>query len=467
MAYVRQHGNQIAIVSGERDKETGSVQQRVLFTFYSKDEALAALGHSSDDSHHLFQNLMRQAYPSTSFDWEKINKAIEQKLEVLPEHYEARTTECGAEFSRSIRSLARNLVLADPFLVPSAKKVLKSEERSLMALRELIDHNLSLIRAYDKHDKETEFDRKDEFHWRYMLRGSEVPPALEEWAERFYHRMEYPIAEAIFELLVSIFDSYAEGHNYLGLIALEQRKYKKAIEHFEKTVAVGRNLFPRKLPKKDYWLDHSTRPFMRGMMNLILAHTTDGDYQKALTVCDQLEKECGDKTSANDYRATLHLNLGNWDKAIAYTSSEQAFVKAFAQFEIGKEQKGLETFLLAAAESPHTARLLLHIKKPKPENSLAVDDHNSGVHLATQLDGYFRRQSIQSKKFFEALAKQPALIELFEKLDQHTQNHFTGPREKHSENFKEWHVMREKPYVQQQARKLMAAINKSSLKLVK
>lgn len=70
------------------------------------------------------------------------------------------------------------------------------------------------------------------------------------------------LAEAIFQLLVSAFDDYAEGYNYLGLIALEQRQYKKAVEHFEKTVTVGRNLFPRRLPKKDYWLDHSTRPFM-------------------------------------------------------------------------------------------------------------------------------------------------------------------------------------------------------------
>jgi tetratricopeptide (TPR) repeat protein len=469
MAYVRQHGNQIAIVSGDRDKQTGNVQQRVLFTFYSKDEARAALGHDADDRKHLFQNLMRQAYPSSSFDWPKINDAIAQKLDTLPEKYEGRSTECGANLSHSINTLARNLILADPYMLPSAKKVLKSQETSLLALRELIDHSLSLIRLYDKHGKDDEEDEfcKDEFYWRYMLRGSEVPPDLEEWAEGFYRKMEYPLAEAIFELLVSAFDNYAEGYNYLGLIALERRQYKKAIGHFEKTVAVGRNLFPRKLPKKDYWSNHSTRPFMRGMMNLILALTSDGDYQKALTVCDQFEKECGDKTSANAYRATLHLNLGNWDEAIAYTTSDQDFVKAFALSESGNQKKALECFLLDAVESPHTARMLLHMKKPKPENSSAVDDHNSGVHLVAQLDGFFRNQSIQSRKFFDTLAKQPALVEMFEKLDRHTHNHSCGPREKHSENFKEWHAMREKPYVREQAKKLMATINKNSLKLVK
>ena len=44
MPYVRKHGSQIAIVHGERDPETSQVQQRVLFTLYSRPEADAALG---------------------------------------------------------------------------------------------------------------------------------------------------------------------------------------------------------------------------------------------------------------------------------------------------------------------------------------------------------------------------------------------------------------------------------------
>ncbi len=467
MSYVRQHGNQIAIVSDARDKSTGSVQQRVLFTFYSKAEALAALGSGDDDRKHLFQNLMHRAYPSCSFDWEKINQTIEQKLDILPEEYEERTAESSKDISRSITELARNLVLADPFLVPSSKKILESQEIPLMALRELIDHRLSAIDFYKTHDEETELDIKDSFHWRYLLRGSEVPPDLEEWAERFYKKQEYPMAEAIFQLLVSAFDNYAEGHNYLGLISLEQRQYKSAIAHFEKTVAVGRNSFPRKLPKKDYWLDHSTRPFMRGMMNLILALTSDGQYQKALSICDKLEKECGDKSTAMAYRATIYLNIGDWDKVISSTSTDADFVKAFAFFENGDHQKTLECFLLDAVESPHTARLLLQMKKPKPENSSAADDHNAGVHLLTQLNGYIQRRSAASKKFFGTLAKQPALIDMFQKLDRHTHNHFHGPREKHSENFKDWHAMREKLCVKEQAKELLAAIRRSSLKVVK
>lgn len=123
MAYVRQHGNQLAIVSGERDKETGSVQQRVLFTFYSKDEAKAAIGTGTENRKSLFQNLMCKAYPGSKFDWEKINQAIEQKLDILPEKYESRTAECSKDLSSTIKALVKDIVLADPYLIPSARAV--------------------------------------------------------------------------------------------------------------------------------------------------------------------------------------------------------------------------------------------------------------------------------------------------------------------------------------------------------
>ena len=48
MAYVRRRGNQLAIVQGERDPQTRKVQQRILFTLYSKPEALEALGKRGD-----------------------------------------------------------------------------------------------------------------------------------------------------------------------------------------------------------------------------------------------------------------------------------------------------------------------------------------------------------------------------------------------------------------------------------
>ncbi len=58
MAYVRQRGNQIAIVHGERDTEGGKVQQRILFTIYSKAEALKITGRKDKASARYFQDLL-------------------------------------------------------------------------------------------------------------------------------------------------------------------------------------------------------------------------------------------------------------------------------------------------------------------------------------------------------------------------------------------------------------------------
>jgi len=467
MAYVRKHGNQIAIVSGARDKETGKVQQQILFTFYSRDEALSALGFGTDDRKRHFQTLMTEAYPTILFNWKKIYRAIEDKLDCLPQAYDNRTGESTKDLSFLINGLARRLAAGDSLTSSSDIKVLKSQETRLKALRELLEYTLISLEHFEEADHKSPFEIEDEFNWHYLLRGSEVPPDLEEWATGYYEAMDYEMAEAIFELLVAAFDNYAEGYNYLGLIALYQGEYKKAVQNFEKTVAIGRNLFPSRLAKKEYWLDHSTRPFMRGLMNLVLALTADEQYQKALSNCDRLEKECGDKDTANAYRATIHLNLGNWKQVIESSRSKRDFVRSFALSELGKNKEALESFLLDAVESPHTARILLSMKKPKPNTHIAVDDHNSGLHLKEQLGGYFKRQSTKSKEFFSCLSRQKVLIEMLEKLDDHSYNHSNGPNEKHSENFKQWHEMKEPSVVRNQAKELLKVIEKDFLTLSK
>ena len=83
MAYVRQRGNQIAIVHGERDPEAGKVQQRILFTIYSKAEALKITGRKDKASARYFQDLLAHEYPGIRFDWNKINKTIDRQLSFL------------------------------------------------------------------------------------------------------------------------------------------------------------------------------------------------------------------------------------------------------------------------------------------------------------------------------------------------------------------------------------------------
>ena len=87
--------------------------------------------------------------------------------------------------------------------------------------------------------KESKWNADNAFYWRFALQGREVPPDTEKQAAGFYERGEYDRAEAAFRLLVECFDGYAEGYNYLGLIALEKRRLDDAINHFEKDDRAG------------------------------------------------------------------------------------------------------------------------------------------------------------------------------------------------------------------------------------
>ena len=62
----------------------------------------------------------------------------------------------------------------------------------------------------------------------------------------------------------------ADGYNTRGLVAYDQRKLADAVALFEKTIEVGRTLFPRRFARKRYWKDLETRPYIRGLRNLAL-----------------------------------------------------------------------------------------------------------------------------------------------------------------------------------------------------
>jgi hypothetical protein len=98
MAYVRRRGNQVAIVHGERDPETGQVDQRILFTLYSKAEILEALGRGADGRRERFQRLLEGEHPGICFNWRAIRKALAENKEFLPDLYEYKTTRVNAAF---------------------------------------------------------------------------------------------------------------------------------------------------------------------------------------------------------------------------------------------------------------------------------------------------------------------------------------------------------------------------------
>jgi tetratricopeptide (TPR) repeat protein len=462
MPYVRSHGNQVAIVHGGRDKSTGKVQQRTLFTLYSKLEASAAIGESNPEDARYFQQLLQEANPEIKFEWHRLGDEIRARMESLPDLYPLRQVRTHDTFQKAMDGFLKQLILIDPCNSASGRATLKEYADDLNVLVELINTRLQQ-RDWTKDMEESPFDQHDPFCWRYEVQNESVPDDVEELAQEHYRSGRYDEAKRIFHLLVRCFPSYAEGYNYLGLIALEERNPKEAVEHFRTTVKVGRKLFPPRMAKANYWSDLSTRPYMRGLMNLALALVQTERYKEALEVCDQLDRECGakGKDAASAHRASAHLNLHNWqeclnaaDELIAFSPGE-GFVAGYALFELQRHAEALELFLFAAFNNPHTACLLLDLRKPKPENSSEIDDHNSGLHLCRSLPRFFATQSRQSRKFFRKLAGSGTFKSILDEVHQCTRNHHDRTKSTR-ESFDRWHQIRKIDFAKKTAKQILA-----------
>ena len=134
MAYVRRRGNQLVIVHGEREPGTGKVQQRILFTLYSKAEALEVLGRGKEKekrSAERFRGLFEHQYPEHKLDWKAIHHAIDENLAALPDTYDYRSQRLHARFREDLCAFTRQLILADPQELTSAAELIQGHRHEL------------------------------------------------------------------------------------------------------------------------------------------------------------------------------------------------------------------------------------------------------------------------------------------------------------------------------------------------
>lgn len=416
MPYVRTRGNQLVVVHGEREPGTGRVEQRILFTIYSKAETLEILGRGSSGGTARFQALLQREFPELDFNWKRIHLDIEKNLALLPDRYEYAGERVVQRFRKDLCGFTRTLIRADPQELLSAARVLQQHRRELEYLADLIHWRLKL-----RDQKPGEWNADNAFCWRFALQGRDVPPDTEEHAAGFYERGEYEKAEAIFRLLIDCFGDWAEGYNYLGLIAYEQHKLDQAAAHFEKTVQLGRKLFPVRFASKWYWRDHRTRPYIRGLRNLTLTLNEIGRYEEALKLCARLVVECADDLAAAAFQAAIFLNTGQWkpasdaaQRAGGEVNPSAGFVEALARFELGQTEESLALFLGAALHYPRAARMLVGLRTPEPASADEARDHNAGVSTRRTLHAYLKRQSRGSKRFFTGLVSDPRVTRLLD-----------------------------------------------------
>jgi tetratricopeptide (TPR) repeat protein len=463
MAYVRKHGNQVAVVHGKRDKKTGKVRQQVLFSFYSREEAREAIGKGGENGGWCFRSLLQYQYPRIPFNWKKITEGIEAAMDVLPETHPHREERVRGRFRDALCGFARQLIWTDPQHLFASAEIIRESRYELEFVRELIDWRLSLCGQ-----QEDQWNKDNQFYWRYELHGQQVPAETEESVEQYYERGDLDRAEACFKLLIDSFEDYAEGYNYLGIIAVDRRRYDEAIEHFRRTVEVGRRLFPRRVGKKDWWRNLSTRPYMRGLRNLSLALNRGGRHEEALEVCERLADECGDDITAASRRAEICLNLGEWEnavKAAKYTRNVcpgDSFYAAFALRELGREREALSFFLHGALNYPRAACLVLGMGTRQPRSYEEARDHNAGVAMRENLGSYLRgnrgRRFTRSKRFFTGIMGSPEVAALLDELEDATRR-WRGDRSgKDRAAFARMHEMHSSQFAERMAQELAPGI---------
>ena len=447
MPFVRAHGNQIAIVHGERDKTSGKVQQRSLFTFYSKAEVAAAVGDRKAEDATYFERLLETANPQLSFDWIELKKEIRKHSESLPEIYPLRKIRSEDNFESALLEFTRQIAIIDPLRFAAGRETMSKYREDLAVLQDLIAMRLADLDVYDE-KMQSPFKLDDNFCWRYEIQSHSMPLDLEEYASEVYRNRDYGEAKSLYRLLTRVFPDFAEGYNKLGLVALTENEPKEAVKFFRNAAKYGRTLFPRRMHKAHYWLDYSTRPYMRGLMNLALALNASGEFEESLQVCDQLEKECGEsgKETAFAHRSAAYLNLQRWQEAadsaleISQSAPSEGFCAAYALFELGRLNDAMTWYLYAALSNPHTAWMLNDQKKPKPVTHREIEDHNGGIELYRLLPRFFESRSKESTKFFKKLIANEVVKSLLLEAVECQRKHFDG-KGNSSKNLARWNEL--------------------------
>lgn len=412
MPYVRKHGNQVAIVHGERDA-TGAVQQRVLFSLYSKPEAEAALGERPTDPPLSLHGLLESHHEGLRFDWPKLDAAIAALKDGLPAQWEYPPSAVASELRHALVALTRALFAADPQSLSSAKQALVHERTSLRFVHDLIDARLSVLDRVE----ESPWSRDNEFGWRARLAGRGVPTEAEEWLSSFQERGETEQAEALAHVLIEAWPDYADGYNTLGILALERGALETALAWFTRTMEVGRTLFPKRIAKSRWWTDPDTRPYMRGMRNTTLTLSWLGRDEEVLAWCERLDSECFDDLEADAHRAAACLNLGRWQEAkraavrLSGLMPQEDFLAAFACFELGEREEALARWLHAALSFPRAARLLTGgSSRGQLRGREEVQDHHTGARCRQSLGRYLKRKPPQ--QYFAAITSAPEVVAL-------------------------------------------------------
>jgi len=413
MAYVRTKGNQVLLVHGVRNPDSGAVEQQTLFTFYTKAEIAAALGEHQK----LFRGLLDMEHQGLRLDWTTIDQGLREHIGDVPDDAPSRRNTVAVEFRCALVELTRVAWELDAYNSKGAWQVVQDNRGAISLIIEQLKR-LQSAKAPDDH----EFSRDSPSLWRQAARARSIPLAGWEQLDDLWDHCKYAEAESLAGLLAEAFPMFADGRNYLGLAAAERGDLQAALAHFKEAEAVGRKQFPRRIAKSRYWSDHDTRPFLRAIMHQVSIHNQLGQFHEALASCDRLARDYGQDMTANALSVPVLLNDRQWHEArrraegLSEIYPENNLLAALAALELRDTAQARERFIRSALQLPATTALLLGVRLHK---GMVEDarDHNGGVALLRET-GPYRATHGKSLKVFRELWSHPVVVQAVAEADE-------------------------------------------------
>jgi tetratricopeptide (TPR) repeat protein len=409
MPYVRSKGHQLCIVHGERNARTGQVGQRVLFTLYSKAEALSAIGAGRT----MFRALVEAEFVG-ALDWKKIDEEIRARLDVLPDLYPYRERFENA-FRGRLVAFARELIVADETSSAGAH-LIDFHRPELLYVKTLIERRLRTPATAPGIVKD------NPFFWRASSSRHEPPAEVCDALGDLYERHDHDQARTLAGVLIEAWPEYAPGHGVLGLIAREANNLDSAIAHFERGLEVARGLLPRRVPRDSWWSNLDTRPYIRMLLWLAQTENWRGSYGPANARCDQLEKECRQDLTAAMTRGHIAMNEGRCDVAkmsasyIVNIYSQESFTLSFALLELGDLDGAAVYALHGALKYPRAAQALAGLPQAQAaaRTHEEADDEGLARELRRDLHAYLARHGRKTRAFLKDLLERRSVQLLLE-----------------------------------------------------
>jgi hypothetical protein len=373
MPYVRRYGRQVALVHGERERGSGRVLQRVLFTLCTQAEAAAFVTESESDPASLAHRL-EEAYPRLKFDWPELRAAVERWLPSLPEQHTYPVEDASRRLDRALADAGASLLLLDPRVSAASHEALERRRSSLRFLREWVDLRLQQLDGPDVPDE-------DPFDWSLRIHGTDAPAEARAQLAALHAAQGPEEAAALASELLVSFPAFAEAHAVLGEAAERRNDVAVAAEHLHQAVALASRRGAPGAGAARWAPAAEKRDVHRWWVRLGELYLRSSQFERAVEVATRLD-DVGLAGPASWIRGCVEVcdphNLAVVGHAMG---SGVPFLGAIVLHRSGNQPEALRALALSAMESTRVTRILLDLRLLRARTDAERDEQGRGESM--------------------------------------------------------------------------------------